>query len=115
MGSNFYCDHMSPIFYSIGSLIKHRLELAGAVGGLDHELALVPLVDQAGVDQLADEVGGHGALLILLLERCDLLLELGDFERLGCGLGLLVGGLLLVGLDLGLGSSSFARHLEHVG
>ena len=75
---------------------------------MDHELALISLIDQARFNELANKVGGHGALMVLLLQRRDLLLELSDLERLGRGFGFLFGGLLLVGLDLGLSSSPFA-------
>ena len=97
------------------SLVEEWLELARALRGLDDELAFIPLIHQAGVDELAHEVGSHGALLVHLLELRNLQLELGDLELLGSGLGFLVGGFLLFGLDLCLVSSALAAHLEHVG
>ena len=75
---------------------------------MNDELAFFPLVHQARVDQLADEVGGHGAFLILLLKLLNLLSELHDLERLNGGIGFLLSGCFLIGLDLGLGSSPFA-------
>ena len=97
------------------SFIEQGFELAGTIGWLNNELAFVPLVDQAWVDQLADKICGHSALLVFLLKLRDLLLKLHDFKLLRGCFSLLLSGLFLLGLDLGLGATTLAAHLEHIG
>ena len=62
------------------SLAFEGLELAGAARALDHELVARLRLDDAGVDHLRHQVGGHLAGLILLLECLHLLLEIGQPE-----------------------------------
>ena len=110
-----FCDFKIKQYMIKISLIKQGLKLAGAIGGLNNELALIPLINQARVDELAHEVSGHGALLVLLLKLLNLLSELHDLELRSSRFSLLLRGLFLLGLDLGLGATTLATHLEHIG
>ena len=110
-----FCDFKIKQYMIKISLIKQGLKLAGAIGGLNNELALIPLINQARVDELAHEVSGHGALLVLLLKLLNLLSQLHDLELRSSRFSLLLRGLFLLGLDLGLGATTLAAHLEHIG
>ena len=92
-----------------------RLELAGAARGLDGDRVVLVVVNQAAVDHLRHEVGGHLARLVLLLEGHHLLLEFLDLPDPGLVLRFLLGCCFLVGLDLREGASSLAADLQHVG
>ena len=50
------------------SLSAKWLELAGTLGGLDGELALFLLIDEASFHELRHQAGCHLARLVLLLE-----------------------------------------------
>ena len=90
-------------------------EAVRAVLGVHDDRLLGVLLDVAGVDHLAEQVGGGLALVRLVLEPLDPGAELGQLGDCAGVLHVLVRGGLLVGLDLGLGAAPLAPHLQHVG
>ena len=73
------------------------------------------MLDNARIDHLLHEVRRRIACLHVLLQRHHLLLEFMDLLNSGLIICFLLSRRLLVGADLGEGSSSLARHFEHVG
>ena len=100
--------------YAYFSFIKARLELACTAHVMQSELPVVALVHQARVNELAHKVGRHLAGLTLLLKLLHLLSEIVDLNQFCLVFSFLLSCRFLLGLYLGLSSSPFAAHFEHI-
>ena len=85
-----------------------------AMAAMDEELVVARLLHEARVHELRHQVSCGLTLIRLVLQVGDLVLQLGEASHLVVDLRLLGHLLLLLGLDLCLGSASFRAHLEQL-
>ena len=97
------------------SLSAEGLELLAHTGSRNGEGAIIALLDEAGVQELLDQVSSGLALLSIGLQHLHFDLHGVIVGELGLGLLLLKLLGLLVGFDLFLGATSLAARLEEVG
>ena len=96
----------------MSSFAAEWLELLGHAGARNGEVAIAALLDETSVNELLDEVGSGVAFVAIGLQHLHLHLHGVVVGELGLGLLLLELLGLLVGLDLFLGTTSFAARLK---